>query len=426
MRKLNKIMVYAATSHNRSVYAAPPVGGLASIRLGQSLRSFPRLIPAHSAGPGLCFAKPLSGPAKRRKQPERYAKCRQNILKKWLTKVKKWNKIKNKEFIMDKPSEQELDKYEVIYEDDTKFTAYARLLQSKWREKRGYPMGKSAHFDKFGKFIKYGKSYGNYIDYEFARKNGSNFLTQKIWSIAKNEMEKADIENKKVRNSGGKYDKYRFICNLLTSQALCFNLFAEFLDRKDILLKIFNEIKPDLIDKIVDIKFEYSPGRGEKEYLGDHTAFDVFIEYEKDGEKSFLGIEAKYVETLQEEKPEIAENNYNRHPQYKEITENCGLFKPNVINKIKKPPYSQIWRDHLLSISLKYGKGKIYDNGYFVYLYPFNNSECRSGIKGYMNFLEKPETNIFELYVEDFIKIIEKNINEEWTKELFDRYINGI
>jgi hypothetical protein len=33
---------------------------------------FPRLIAAHFASPGLCFAKPLSGLAKRRKQPERY------------------------------------------------------------------------------------------------------------------------------------------------------------------------------------------------------------------------------------------------------------------------------------------------------------------------------------------------------------------
>jgi hypothetical protein len=60
------------TSHNKTVYAAPAVAGLASIRLGR-LR-LPRLIPAHFVGPGLCFAKPLYGLAKRRKQPERYAK----------------------------------------------------------------------------------------------------------------------------------------------------------------------------------------------------------------------------------------------------------------------------------------------------------------------------------------------------------------
>jgi hypothetical protein len=330
---------------------------------------------------------------------------------------------------MNRPSKQELIASSVYVEADTDFTAYARLLQSKWRVNKNYPMGKSPVI-KNGKFIRYGNSYGNFIEYEFARKNGSNFLTPKIWDIAKIEMEKAKRDNNHQKNSGALYGgddtNYRFICNLLTSQALCFNLFAEFFDRKDVLLKIFNEIKPNLMDKITEIQFEYSPGRGDEKYLGDHTAFDVFIEYENGNKKSFLGIEAKYVETLTEESNEKAEYNFNRHKQYKEITENCGLFKPNIINEIKKPPYSQIWRDHLLSISLKNGKGRIYDNGYFVYLYPFNNSECRSGIKSYMDFLEKPETSIFELYAEDFIRIIGKNINEDWAKELFDRYIKGL
>jgi hypothetical protein len=62
---------------------------LASIRLGQSLRSFPRLIAAHAvpagtdASPDLCCAKPLYGLAKRRKQPERYAKWRLKLLEEY-------------------------------------------------------------------------------------------------------------------------------------------------------------------------------------------------------------------------------------------------------------------------------------------------------------------------------------------------------
>jgi hypothetical protein len=43
----------SATAHNRSVYAAGAVAPLAFVRLGQSLRSFPRLTPAHFASPGL-------------------------------------------------------------------------------------------------------------------------------------------------------------------------------------------------------------------------------------------------------------------------------------------------------------------------------------------------------------------------------------
>jgi hypothetical protein len=49
---------------------------------------FPRLIPAHFASPGLCFAKPLSGLAKRRKQPERYAKFDLKMLKNTCQKIK--------------------------------------------------------------------------------------------------------------------------------------------------------------------------------------------------------------------------------------------------------------------------------------------------------------------------------------------------
>jgi hypothetical protein len=43
-------MEYGTTAHNRSVYAAPPVGGLASIRLGHGLRqshaSFRHILPS--------------------------------------------------------------------------------------------------------------------------------------------------------------------------------------------------------------------------------------------------------------------------------------------------------------------------------------------------------------------------------------------
>jgi hypothetical protein len=74
-------MEYGATAHNRSVYAAPPVGGLASIRLGQSLRSFPRLIQAHLGGRSL-LRKALLCPPKRRKQLERYAQYFLNISQK--------------------------------------------------------------------------------------------------------------------------------------------------------------------------------------------------------------------------------------------------------------------------------------------------------------------------------------------------------
>jgi hypothetical protein len=63
------------TAHNRTVYASPPFGGS-----GYALaRSFALLIPTpklrHILPALVLFHKPLSGLAKRRKQPERYVQC---------------------------------------------------------------------------------------------------------------------------------------------------------------------------------------------------------------------------------------------------------------------------------------------------------------------------------------------------------------
>jgi hypothetical protein len=66
-------MVYAQTTHNKTVYASPPVGGsgYGFAPVSATLHSHAKP-PPHFVGPGLCYAKPLSGPPKRRKQPERY------------------------------------------------------------------------------------------------------------------------------------------------------------------------------------------------------------------------------------------------------------------------------------------------------------------------------------------------------------------
>ena len=55
----NTKMVYAATSYNRSVYAAPAVVGLASIRPGQSPTAPSHVSFQHIWAGGLCCAKPF-------------------------------------------------------------------------------------------------------------------------------------------------------------------------------------------------------------------------------------------------------------------------------------------------------------------------------------------------------------------------------
>jgi hypothetical protein len=70
--KINKNMVYARTSHNRSVYASPPVGGSGYAKMQSGLRPLCIFAPPHFFAPVKCFAFSLSGAKKRHIPPERY------------------------------------------------------------------------------------------------------------------------------------------------------------------------------------------------------------------------------------------------------------------------------------------------------------------------------------------------------------------
>jgi hypothetical protein len=79
-------MEYAPTSHNRSVYASPPVGGSGyeKTQSGYALCAF-FLSHIFAVAGNLRF--PLSQPQKHRIQPERYATFEPKFVKKYFTKI---------------------------------------------------------------------------------------------------------------------------------------------------------------------------------------------------------------------------------------------------------------------------------------------------------------------------------------------------
>lgn len=298
---------------------------------------------------------------------------------------------------MTRPTKEERIKFNVDYPQDTDFSAFARLLQSKWRVKKGYPELKL----------------GNFIDIEFAKTTKSNFLTDNIRQLVTQEVSYS-------KKSGGLIGEPRIWNNLLSSQPLCFNLFGELHYDLNLASKYFKRLFPNRLDEVLAVKFEYSPGRGNTKYIGDHSAFDVFVEYIKEGKKGFIGIEVKYAESLKEETKDKANKNFKE--QYASLTDTCGLFKPNSVDFLRQPPLSQIWRDHLLCIATR----QDYDEGFFVFLYPSKNSHCQKGIDAYKQYLafDNDEKNCFyPCYLDDFINILTTISTAEWTTELKQRYL---
>lgn len=303
---------------------------------------------------------------------------------------------------MIRPKKSERIKYHVDYAFDNDFSAYARLLQSKWREEKGYPIDTV-------------RKYGNFIDLAFARETKANFLTDNIrklvtLEIAEGKKEKALISEPRIWN------------NLLSSQPLCFNLFGELKLNYDLATHLFSNLFPDRIGQVTEIKFEYSPCRGNASYTDDHSAFDVFVEYSQNNRRGFMGIEVKYAESLREESKEKAEKNFKE--RYIELYNQSGKFKPNSIDQLKLPPLSQIWRDHLLAIATE----KDYDEGCFLFIYPSNNSYCHQGVNEYKALLNTDNEKIsgfYSRYLEDFVFALKEISNAEWIVEHEKRYLGN-
>lgn len=298
---------------------------------------------------------------------------------------------------MTKPVKEERIKFNADYPQDTDFSAHARLLQSKWRDKKGFPELKL----------------GNFLELGFAKTSKANFLTDNIRQLVTQEVANS-------KKTGGLISEPRIWNNLLSSQPLCFNLFGELHFDLDLATKYFKQLFPDRLDRVTAVKFEYSPGRGDTKYTGDHSAFDVFAEYTKDDKRGFIGIEVKYAESLKEETRDKANKNFKE--QYAALANACGLFKPDSVDILRQPPLSQIWRDHLLCIATR----QDYDEGFFVFLFPAKNTQCQNGVDSYKQYLafDTDEQNCFyPCYLDDFINTMTTVSTADWTYELKQRYL---
>ncbi len=291
---------------------------------------------------------------------------------------------------------REYDSFESV--DASAFQRKARILQSMWREERGYPVG-----------VRKEKRYGARLAMPWARESLANYMTD----IAKDAVRREVLDP--VRSKAKLYGKPRIFENLLSSQPLCFNLFAELQADLAAASAFVRVMGLDQVSEVTAIAFEHSPGRGDDAYTGDRSAFDVFVEYSTmAGKSGFLGIEVKYHENL------IGKAAMLRG-RYEEVAQASGAFKPESLPDLRVQPLQQIWRDHLLGCSvLQHGD---YDEGAFVFLYPSGNSHCATAIGQYRDCLLRDATFLVWT-LEDAWEAARGILGEDWGKLFYDRYLD--
>lgn len=257
------------------------------------------------------------------------------------------------------PSEL-LNQYTVNEPGDTRFRASARLLQSLWRADRKLPIG--PHVAEDGTV----RDLGSRLTRQDAKK-GANFLSSELARLARYESVYCE--------PGALIEQERLWANMLSSQALCFNLFGDLKHDREKASRVFRALWPDFIDSVDDVLFEHSPGRGAGRFTADGSAFDVVVLGKtSDGRRSFIAVEVKYTESMTE--PPAPHRG-----RYDELSDACGVFKDARSLCLRAMPLQQLWREHLLSRAML--REGLYDVGLFVVVHPERNQQAKEAVSAY-------------------------------------------
>jgi len=313
---------------------------------------------------------------------------------------------------MKRPAKEVLEANRANYKTDTAFAANARLLQCKWASAKGLRFAERSHMVN-GERVALPPLW-NYVDITHEPSVRAVFLSDEVYDVVQRTL----AENDKAKGKARKViRKDRLLGNLLSSQPLAFNLIAELSEDLDRATRVFQQVLGKPVDRVTSITFEHSPGRGDVRFTGDHSAMDVFVEYTVGSKRGFIGIEVKYAEHLKDKPATYKE-------RYTDVAVASGAFTPAALEKLKDMPKSieQIWRDHLLCLSMVQDSEGTYDEGMFTFLYPSENPECAVAVLRYEKLLAD-KSSFKAVHMEDLVKAIADTGAAEFAEKFRQRYL---
>jgi hypothetical protein len=283
----------------------------------------------------------------------------------------------------------------------------ARAHQARWRMARGYPIGRHPHGDPGAKLV------GSRLDLAFATETGKNFLTPAAVAAVRHRLAHPE--------PGEMLESSRLWADLLSSMPLCFNLFGDLAADPALARHALASWWPDAPAGEVSVRFEHSPGRGDRTLLGNRTAFDVAFEIAlPTGSHAILGVETKYHEHAKLERTP----NAGALARYTQITERSRAFLPGWREALVGTDLQQIWLDHLLVLAMLQHPSRQWSWGRFVVVAPAANPSITSAVARYRAVL-RDDATFGSLSLEQMVAE-GSPLGDETRMALATRYLPGV
>lgn len=293
------------------------------------------------------------------------------------------------------------------YDGDDAFTARMRRHQSWYRAAvLGVPSGVGPHANSLA-------CYGNMLRAEDGER-GLAFLSPEIAEMA--------IARQLELPSGIK--RHRLLCNLMSSQPMCFNLFGPIVlgvPGSEALVAAL--VGCDDVRRVIRVFIEYAPAPA-SEYLHDLTSFDAFIEYERqDGRVYFAGIETKLTEPFSRKRYEL-----DVRPAYRRWLAVPGApWLEERWADLDDIGHNQLFRNHLLALALSTRDHGRYAGGAVVLVRHRDDAKCARALASYRACLENAEGFVdrpLDEIVRRWAPLVRGTQAEAWLTAFERRYVD--
>ena len=256
----------------------------------------------------------------------------------------------------------------------TQFRQETRYHQARWRDAHGHPVGSQPMAPRPTSKV---RLVGSRLPLDYATKTGANLLTPGALDAAR--------ARTSVVERHQSFDHQRLWADLLSSEALAFNLFGDLaadLRRAD---RAVHTWWPHAPGTVSDLRFAHSPGRLDPAYLNSLRAFDAaFVLDLPDGSHGVIGVDVKYHERTKPETPKPS--NLRR---YVEVAERSGIFTPGAIDSVKgKSDLAVMWLEHLLLLSMLQHPSAGWAWGRYVVVHPAGNADFADACARYRDLLK--------------------------------------
>jgi hypothetical protein len=262
--------------------------------------------------------------------------------------------------------------------NDPATTAWKRLArwrQARWRDGRDYPIGSDP--------LRGGPratQVGSRMELGFAQKAGANFLTPQALAAVRARLA--------LREEHQQLDADALWADLLGASALGFNLFGPLAADPVAALRAVRALWPDFPATSAGVRFEHSPGRLDRSFLGDPGAFDAAFELEGPLGGAIIGIMCRYHEHAAQVPPPPAD----LLARFIAVTERSDRFRPGWDKALIATGLQSIWQGHLRVLSMLQHASQHWQQGRFVLVYPALNPSFAAAAARYAEQLTGGDT----------------------------------